>query len=192
LSVLYTVRCRFTDPEREDAWNAWYRGHLDVLLSVPGFLTAQRFHSTQTPDDRPYLAMYEVAGPEVFTSDAYLAIWGFDEWKPLIDHWTRDLSEPLTGEGFDYATPADARLRAAFLTGPEASVRDALAGQPDDGRARVTGLDRSCGGIAWRVLSPESKPDAPLEAPGLDVAQSVYEPLTEWLTSDVERRVVGR
>lgn len=180
--MLYTVRCRFTDPAREEEWNSWYRGHLDVLLSVPGFLAAQRFHSAQTPDDRPYFAMYEVAGPEVFTSEAYLAIWGFDTWRPFIDNWTRDLSEPRGAGGFDFATPAGARLRASFVTG--AATADALAGLSGDQHALVAGLDRSCSGIAWRVLPPGAAQVAPLALPGLEVTEALYEPLTEWLTPE--------
>jgi hypothetical protein len=182
LSVLYSVRCRFTDPSREAEWNAWYRGHLDVLLSVPGFRSAQRFHSAHAPDDRPYLALYEVASPEVFTSEAYLAIWGFDAWRPMIDNWTRDLSETMAGDGFDFATPTDRTLRAAFVTGDETQVREAFAGLDRAKRALVRGLDRSCSGIAWRVVAADSEEIAPLALPGLQVTESQYEPITEWLT----------
>jgi hypothetical protein len=183
LSVLYTVRCRFTDPAREDDWNRWYRGHLDVLLAVPGFLAAQRFHSDFTVDDRPYLAMYEVESPDVFRSDAYLSIWGFDEWRSLIDNWTRDISEPVGDAGFDFATPSGARLRAAFVSGANGAVTAALGSLPSRiGAALVTGLDRSCEGLVWEVLTSDEPPDGPPELRALKVAQAIYEPLTDWMT----------
>jgi hypothetical protein len=179
MTVLYTVRSRFNDPAREADWNEWYAGHLGVLLGVPGFEAAQRFHSTTTVDDRPYLAMYAVAGPEVFESEAYLAIWGFDEWRPLIDHWTRDLFEPIGGGSPDFAVPLDGRLRAAFLSGPREAVRDAV------GPARgglVAGLDRSCDAVAWEVVAAgNGEPGTPLEASGVQVAEAVYQPITECL-----------
>jgi hypothetical protein len=183
LSVLYTVRCRFTEPAREDEWNRWYAGHLDVLLAVPGFLAAQRFHSTTTVDDRPYLAMYEVASPDVFHSDAYVAIWGFDEWRPLIDNWTRDISEPVGDAGFDFATPRDGRLRAGFVSGVNGTVDAALeALPPGAGKARVTGLDHSCDALFWQVLQPGSATRGDSALHGLAVAEALYEPLTEWMT----------
>jgi hypothetical protein len=181
LSVLYIVRCRFTDPKREDEWNEWYRGHLNVLLNVPGFLAAQRFRSPETVDQRPYLAMYEVTGPEVFTSEPYLAIWGFDEWRPLIDNWTRDIAEPLGGRP-DFATPPGGHLRAAFVPGGSEAVRDVLESLTGWGRALVSGLDRSCGGLAWRVRPADGGDAESIDVRGLDVAEATYEPLTDCLT----------
>jgi hypothetical protein len=181
MSILYTVRSRFTEPSREDAWNDWYAGHLEVLLRVPGFLAAQRFHSTETIDDRPYLAMYEVESPDVFTSEAYLQIWGFDEWRPLIDNWTRDIFELRHGDGLDFATTPGQRLRAAFVSGEPAVVDDALAAlateRPALRAATVTGLDKSCAAIAWEA--PAADDSGPLvAAPEVDVAQALYDTLT--------------
>jgi hypothetical protein len=192
LSVLYTVRCRFTQPAREDEWNRWYAGHLDVLLAVPGFLAAQRFHSATTVDDRPYLAMYEVESQDVFRSEAYVAIWGFDEWRPLIDNWTRDISEPVRDAGFDFATPRDGRLRAGFVSGANGTVGAALEALPRGaGRALVTGLDRSCDALFWEVLEPGTSAGGPTEFAELEVAEAVYEPVTDWMTpslNGVDRR----
>ena len=123
-----------------------------MLLSVPGFLAAQRFHCPATADDRPYLAMYEVAGTEVFTSEAYLAIWGFDEWRPLIDNWTRDISIARGAREIDFATGPDAWLWAAFVSGDDSHAEAALdalsTARPFVHGATVTGLDRSCAAIA--------------------------------------------
>jgi hypothetical protein len=181
MSVLYTVRCRFNDPEREAEWNEWYAGHLDVLMGVPGFLAAQRFHSDSTVDDRPYLAMYEVASPDVFRSEAYQAIWGFDDWRPLIDNWTRDLFDPAGGRAV-FATGAGAHLRAGFITGQAEAVGEALAElaslRETVGTGRVSGLDRSCDGIAWEAHDGSAQ-RWPSTLAAVQIAAAAYEPITE-------------
>jgi hypothetical protein len=191
LSVLYTVRCRFTDPAREDAWNEWYAGHIGVLLAVPGFLAAQRFHCANTVDDRPYLAMYEVAGPDVFTSEPYMAIWGFDKWRPLIDNWSRDVSTPRKAE-VEFATDQDAWLWAAFLSGEAsrvaATLRALARARPFVHAATVSGLDHSCEAIAWKVLGDPRDPGPVASGSGVEVVQAVYTPLTECLHPAAVRR----
>jgi hypothetical protein len=183
MSVLYAVRSRFTDPAREDEWNDWYAGHIDVLLGVPGFHSAQRFHSTETPDDRPYLALYEVESPDVFTSEPYKAIWGFHDWRPLIDNWTRDLFEREEGGPFDFGTPGDSRLCASFVSGDAGAVREALAAMsPRASTAVAVGLDGSCGGIAWEVLSGDEPPGPTPATPGVDITRTIYNPFTEYQT----------
>jgi hypothetical protein len=190
MSVLYAVRSRFIDPAREDEWNDWYAGHIDVLLGVPGFLSAQRFHSSETPDDRPYLALYEVASQDVFTSEPYLAIWGFDDWRPLIDNWTRDLFERREGEPFDFATPSGARLSASFVSGDDHAVQQTLAAMKANrcgvSTAAAVGLDGSCGGIAWAVLSGGEQPVPEAVGPAVDVTRTIYNPFTEYLTEPRE------
>ena len=183
--VLYTVRSRFTDPEREEEWNAWYIRHLEKLMAVPGFIAAQRFSSKETVDERPYLAMYQVASPDVFTSEAYLSIWGFDDWRPLIDNWTRDIFEPSHGADLDFATPRDGFLRAAFVSGEDDAVAAGLAElsaqRPALRGAVVTGLDRSCTAVAWeRVADRGDAEDLP-EPAGVTLVQAVYAPITECL-----------
>jgi hypothetical protein len=183
MSVLYAVRSRFIDPAREGEWNDWYAGHIDVLLGVPGFHSAQRFHSDKTPDDRPYLALYEVESPEVFTSEPYLAIWGFHDWRPLIDNWTRDLFTRGEDEPFDFGTPSDARLSASFVSGEEDAVRAALAATGDAVSTAVAmGLDGSCGGIAWQVVRGDEEPEDAPSGSGVEVTRTVYRPFTEYLT----------
>lgn len=91
--MLYMAECRFTDPAQEEAWNAWYGGpRLDELLSVPGFLTSQRFKAV-TPADSPYLAIHTIDSPAVFASSAYHAVsgGGFKGWQRYIDNWRRTL-----------------------------------------------------------------------------------------------------
>jgi hypothetical protein len=157
-----------------------------VLLSVPGFLAAQRFHSSTTVDDRPYLAMYEVAGPEVFESESYRAIWGFHDWRPLIDNWARDLSDPDGAIAF--GTPVGGRLWAGFVSGSEDEVVAARArlveDRPAAASATVSGLDHSCAAIVWEVLDGEgdaAPENATRAESGVEVAAAVYTPLTQCL-----------
>lgn len=92
------VEHTFALPELEDEWNAWYGGNLRVLLSVPGFASAQRF---RVPDAAPhrYMAMYTVAGPEVFESEAYRAAGGGGansvKFRPAYQVWVRNLFDGI-------------------------------------------------------------------------------------------------
>lgn len=63
---------------REDEYNEWYtRQHLPDVLSLPGFVAAQRFRASaimRSPRARPYrysgLAIYEIAGDPRLAFDA--------------------------------------------------------------------------------------------------------------------------
>jgi hypothetical protein len=67
----------------EEEFNAWYdTEHLAERLAVPGFETALRYVCI---DGAPrYLAMYDLASPDVLNSPAYLKV-GFDNASP----WTK-------------------------------------------------------------------------------------------------------
>jgi hypothetical protein len=177
--VLYAVRCRFTDPDQENAWNEWYSDHVDVLLRVPGFNAAQRFRSATTVDDRPYLAMYDVDGPGVFGSEPYQAIWGFDRWRPLIDSWARDLFALSDDGAIEFATPRGSTLWAAFVGGAD-GVALLERATPPIAVARSCGLDRSCAGLVWSVGGSSGSLNS---VGGAIVAQAVYEPVTEFRRS---------
>ncbi len=91
--MIYFVELAFSQPEREAEWNHWYSTHLDVLLSVPGFSTAQRFVSTM-PCRAPYLAAYSVTDAAVFDSVPYRQRGGRGSpgaWAPLMINWDRNL-----------------------------------------------------------------------------------------------------
>ncbi len=59
---------------REAEFNEWYsREHApDRVLGIPGFIQARRFAATAGGPG--YAALYETAGPEVFSNEAYLAM----------------------------------------------------------------------------------------------------------------------
>ena len=70
-------------PTLEEEFNAWYdTEHIAERLAVPGFETALRYVCI---DGAPrYLAMYDVASPDVLNSPAYLKV-AFDNASP----WTK-------------------------------------------------------------------------------------------------------
>lgn len=92
--MIYMVEHTFSMPQLEDEWNTWYAGNLHVLLSVPGIESAQRF---RIPDAEPprYMAMYTVAGPEVFETDAYRSAGGGGansmRFRPAYQIWVRNV-----------------------------------------------------------------------------------------------------
>jgi hypothetical protein len=82
--MIFMSQSGLTDPSRAAEWDAWYIGHLQVMLSVPAVSTAQRFF-TDSPGYSPSLAMYTVPGPEVFSDPYYLSVRGMGRWSELID-----------------------------------------------------------------------------------------------------------
>jgi hypothetical protein len=75
--VIYTVELNFSDPAREEEWNAWYETYLMKLVSLPGLNTAQRFRAVapETVNWR-YLALYSIESLDVYQSEAYRNIGG--------------------------------------------------------------------------------------------------------------------
>lgn len=70
-------------PALEDEFNAWYdTEHIAERLAVPGFETAIRYVCTSGAPK--YLAMYDLAAPEVLDSPAYHKV-GYDNASP----WTK-------------------------------------------------------------------------------------------------------
>lgn len=135
--MLYVVELDFTEPTRKAEWDAWYMEHVDILLSVPGFHTAQRFVCL-TPWSAPYLAIYTAESLEVFESAPYRARGGRDstgEWKSLMVNWDRNVFA-----GIDRA-PAVTAGQLLLLT--EADPAAVASAQIDFSWLEVVGLDRT-------------------------------------------------
>ena len=134
--MIFMSQSGITDPGREGDWDRWYVEHLDIMVSVPGVVSAQRF-KTVTPGHPPSLAMYSVASPSVFEDPYYQSIRGMGEWLALIDrqHYRRNLFE-----GLDHApkVPEDRVLLVADRHAPD----DDLAGI-DWTWLQCVGIDRS-------------------------------------------------
>lgn len=82
--MIFMSQSGISDPARESDWEQWYAEHLDIMASVPGISSAQRFR-TATPDFPPSLAMYSVASAAVFKDPYYLSVRGMGDWLDLID-----------------------------------------------------------------------------------------------------------
>ena len=82
--MIFMSQSGLTEPARQAEWDQWYTTHLQVMLTVNGIDSAQRFKLMQG-QNAPSLAMYTVTSPEVFQDPYYLRIRGMGEWLPLID-----------------------------------------------------------------------------------------------------------
>ena len=92
--MIFMSESGLTDTTRAIDWDRWYVDHLDLMVSVPGISSAQRF-KTLTAGHPPSLAMYSVVSANVFQDPYYLSVRGMGEWLPLIDrrYYRRNLFE---------------------------------------------------------------------------------------------------
>lgn len=93
MTTLYMVELELSDRSLLAEWSDWYTEHLARLLSVPGFLSAQRFVA-ETRETSPFLAVYELAGPTVLDSRAYKERGGPTspgKWTAVMTNWHRNL-----------------------------------------------------------------------------------------------------
>ena len=112
----YMVECDYphkTDAQRI-AFDEFYWGHVSMLLTIPGFLSAQRFHCDQ-PVKAPFLALYKLAGPEVMTSCQYTSKAGRmsvdPNFRSNMTNWDRNLVQGPEGmPELDLATEMESVL----------------------------------------------------------------------------------
>lgn len=91
--MIYMVEMGFTAHGLREKWDEWYLSHMKMLITIPGIRATQRF-ITLHDHMQPFVALHEVAGPEVFTSDAYRAKAGpasTGEWRDLHKNWGRNV-----------------------------------------------------------------------------------------------------
>jgi hypothetical protein len=88
--------------EQRVAFDAFYQRHIDMLLTIPGFMTAQRFHCAEETQ-ASFLALYRHTGPEVIASEAYTAKAGRMSVEPTfrakMTSWDRNLVQGPPGSG---------------------------------------------------------------------------------------------
>src|SRR5262245_33970359 len=106
-TMIFMSQSGITDPARAADWDVWYLEHLNIMLTVPGVSSAQRF-VTEAPGYSPSLAMYTMRGAEVFQDPYYLSVRGMGEWQQLVDrqHYHRNLFS-----GLDRAPPVPTHAR---------------------------------------------------------------------------------
>ena len=172
--MLYIVEMELPDRSLIDEWHRWYEGHIRMLLTVPGFLTAQRFES-MTPAASPFVAVYSLESADVITSEAYRSKAGpgsTGKWRELMTNWNRNLLE-----GVDRA-PAVAQ--DGWLGIIDRRTTSAPPLPPGYVALRPVGLDRS---IVERGLLAGSKDATPPQARDDDALRvRVCRPLTKQLT----------
>lgn len=78
------------EPGHEADFNRVYdTEHVPERLSVPGFLTARRFHAVE--GSPAYQAFYDLESPAVLDGAAYKAVAGRDnQWKKLVSPYVRN------------------------------------------------------------------------------------------------------
>lgn len=147
--MIYIVEMDFRDPAREHDWHTWYLEHTTRLVrNVPGFTATQRFRCL-TPTKSPWLALHEVAGPEVFESKEYKANGGpasTGEWKDRHTNWYRNLFDGWA------ETPAVGFDQHLVMSEGDAKVPDSIAGRMTYGKS--AGLDKTSERRGIVVLNP--------------------------------------
>jgi hypothetical protein len=119
---MYTVELTFSDPAREDEWNAWYETYLAQLVLLPGLSTAQRFRAV-TPGAQPweYLALYSIASLDVFENEAYRHMGGYPAL--VVHHAAPSLAELIRWSLQDITPAHQAQAqtlpRTQTLCGPD-------------------------------------------------------------------------
>jgi hypothetical protein len=87
---LYVVRAGLVPGTAVPEFQRWYdEVHLPRILAVPGFRWASRYLATD--DSSSFITIYSVDGPEVFESEAYASLPGWEHWRASLVHWTRGL-----------------------------------------------------------------------------------------------------
>jgi len=163
--MIFMSQSGLTQSARAAEWDAWYIGHLRLMLTVPGIYSAQRF-KTDSAGYPPSLAMYSIAGPEVFDDPYYRSVRGMGEWLPLIDrrYYQRNLFS-----GLERAPAVDS---SAFLLVADREREDAALADLALTWLECVGIDRS---TATRGIAATDRP--PAARSGL----AIYRPVTGYL-----------
>jgi len=135
--MIYMVEMALLDTAHRAEWDAWYVAHQHRLLAIPGIDASQRFECIHTAAS-PFVALHEVDGPEVFTSDAYRANAGpsnTGDWQTKMANWHRNLFR-----GLDHTpdVPMDTRLVVV-----ERNCEGSLPRDADLRWMEAVGLDQS-------------------------------------------------
>jgi hypothetical protein len=183
MTSVYIVRCRFTEPAKEQAWNDWYSGPKIVqMLSQPYFLTCQRFRRS-AGTGRDYIALWTLQSPEALKTPQYTSQWGFAEWAPYITDWSRDLFDGGDTPETAFAVPAHGALQVvSFDDMSDADARRSSARSRAMMWLPVVGLDRHTPMIGLAMLRDHAGATPPPGAAGVQAA--VYRPICEVVTAD--------
>ncbi len=89
------VEMHYPLDEDRARFNEFYAKHIDMLLTIDGFQSAQRYECTHEAR-APFQAVYRVRNPEVMTSENYTSRAGRDSVDPVfkakMTNWHRNLA----------------------------------------------------------------------------------------------------
>ena len=182
--VAYIVRCNFTEPAQEAAWNAWYSGpKIAQMLAKPYFRSCQRFRRA-AGIGRDYLALWTLTSAEGMATPQYTAQWGFHEWEEYVADWSRDLFDGGAAPETTFAVPRAGALHAMSFDGAgvdEANAaRAALAATlPDMMWLPIIGLDRHTPLIGLCPLPDLAASRLPDRSGGGKMQEAIYRPIIE-------------
>ena len=188
MAFVYIVRCRFTEPAQEQAWNAWYSGpKIAQMLRKPHFRTCQRFQRASGVG-RNYLALWVLQSPDAFKTEQYTTDWGFFEWAPHITDWSRDLFDGGAAAETDFAVSARGALDVVSFDGMTADeTNDARSmtakSHPDMMWLPVIGLDRHTPVIGLRVCLDHMAAGAP-PSNRAGIQEAIYRPISDFITAE--------
>ena len=166
--MIYVVEMDFRNPDREHDWHTWYLEHTTHLVrTIPGFTGTQRFRSLNTSPS-PWVAMHEVAGPQVFESPEYKAGGGpasTGNWAKEHLNWYRNLFDGVK------ETPEVAFDQHLLMAEGDA----ALPGPYEARATRLTsvGLDRTSQGRSIVVVPAEGLTATMFAMPGVRVLKPI-------------------
>jgi len=172
--MIYMVEMEFRDSAREHDWHTWYLAHTTQLVrNVPGFTATQRFRCL-TPTASPWLALHEVAGPDVFESAEYKANGGpasTGEWREKHTSWYRNLFDGVR------QTPDVAFDQHLLMTEGDAAVPEAYARLITP--LKAVGLDKTSERRGIAVVQPGKLTAAVFALPGV----RIFKPITPRITA---------
>lgn len=186
MSFVYIVRCNFTEPGREQAWNDWYSGpKIAQMLRKPQFLSCQRFRRS-TGTGRDYLALWVVQSPQAFKTEQYTTDWGFFDWESFVTDWSRDLFDAGAATADDFAVPPQGALHVVSFDGAGAAPTDAapaaIAGDaPSMKWLPIAGLDRHTPLIGVQVLNETETTALPVTS---SAQAAIYRPICEFARAE--------
>ncbi|MEJ0018701.1 MAG: hypothetical protein WDN25_19500 [Acetobacteraceae bacterium] len=160
--MIYMVEMALLDMPRRAEWEAWYTAHQHRLLAIPGIHASQRFECTHAVP-APFVAIHEVDGPEVFTSDTYRAHAGpsnTGEWQAKMTNWHRNLFR-----GIDHTPDVAPDQRLVVI---ERNSESALPRDADLRWMEAVGLDQTVRRRGLAVMAP-AQADLLAGTPGIRV-----------------------
>lgn len=192
MALVYIVRCNFTEPAKEQAWNDWYSGpKIAQMLAKPHFRTCQRFRRT-SGTGRNYLALWTLQSPDAFTTAEYRADWGFFDWSPYIVDWSRDLFDGGDSPGVVFAVPPGGSLLVTSFDGMSQDQADVARGAIEPATPAmmwlpVVGLDRHSPAIGLCPVpqAPHApmRDNAPRGVGPRGAQEAIYQPICRQFTA---------